>query len=285
MQWTGIAIDTPTLETENVVVQLLINAGCAGVALSGEGELRCVTTYLTADDNGRVRLTQLLAAISLLPALGVFDAGVPVITAVDEEDWANSWKAYFKPLRIGRRIVVSPPWEDARLTERELLITIDPGMAFGTGTHATTQMCLSLIEDYLRLNDTVADIGTGSGILAIAASKLGASMIIAVDNDPLAVKIAGENAKINKSDVLVQSTLPEGQQFDLVVANIIADTLIALADGLASMTADGAILIVSGVIDDRVNDVRLYVETAGFTALETREQGEWRALAFRRLSR
>ena len=197
MRWTGIAIGAPTTETEEAVVSLMLEAGCAGVALSGEGESRQVTSYLPAIDQDTHRLTQISAALSMLPAIGIYDAGTPVISEIDEEDWANSWKAYFKPLRIGRRLVVSPPWETPELSERDILITIDPGMAFGTGTHATTQMCLVLLEDYLKPGNSVADIGTGSGILSIAAEKLGASTLTAGDNDPLAVKIAVENAMIN----------------------------------------------------------------------------------------
>jgi ribosomal protein L11 methyltransferase len=284
MRWTGIAIGAPTTETEEAVVSLMLEAGCAGVALSGEGESRQVTSYLPAIDQDTHRLTQISAALSMLPAIGIYDAGTPVISEIDEEDWANSWKAYFKPLRIGRRLVVSPPWETPELSDRDILITIDPGMAFGTGTHATTQMCLVLLEDYLKPGNSVADIGTGSGILSIAAEKLGASTLTAVDNDPLAVKIAAENAMINGTSIVVQGDFPQYNAFDLVVANIIADTLIAIADNLAAITKPEGILIVSGVIDDRQNDVRMYIEASGYTSLETRTQGEWVALVFRRLS-
>jgi ribosomal protein L11 methyltransferase len=284
MQWTGIAISAPTDETEEVVTKLLLSAGCAGVALSGEGKTRQVTSYLPNDDNTAHRITQISAALSLLPSIGVTNAGQVETSVIDELDWANAWKAYFKPLRIGRHLVVSPPWEEPILGEQDLLITIDPGMAFGTGTHATTQMCLVLLEDYLKPGNTVADIGTGSGILSIAAQKLGSGVLIAVDNDPLAVKIAGENAVVNNTSVTVQEAFPSGRQFDVVVANIIADTLISLANDLASITSNQGILIVSGVIDDRQNDVRMFIEAAGFSSLETRTQGEWVALVFRRLS-
>jgi len=284
MRWIGLAIDTPTPLTEEAVIQLLLNAGCAGVALSGDGELRQVTSYIPVDENSSRRLQQITLAISMLPSIGIDDAGNPIITEIDEEDWANSWKAYFKPLRVGRRLVVSPPWEQPELGKNDLLITIDPGMAFGTGTHATTQMCLVLLEEYLPAASAVADIGTGSGILSIAAIKLGAASVTAVDNDLLAVKIAAENATVNDVPVTVQDRLPLDSKFDLVVANIIADTLIALADHLATMTKQEGILIVSGVIDDRQNDVRLFIEAAGFSSIETKIQGEWVALVFRRSS-
>ena len=191
----------------------------------------------------------------VLPTIGITDAGAPTLTDIDEEDWANSWKAYFKPIRIGKTLVVSPPWEEPVLADNDLLITIDPGMAFGTGTHATTQMCMVLLEDYLKKGDSVADIGTGSGILSIAAQKLGAVKLVAVDNDPLAVKIAGENAIVNSVTVAVQGNFPDNQKFDVVVANIIADTLIELRESLSSIVTTG-ILIVSGVIDVREDDVQ-----------------------------
>ena len=282
MQWAGIAVNAPDQETEDAVVYLLLNSGCGGVALNNESHPKLVTAYLPIDDRSTERLRQIAAALTLLPSLGIPYPGEPAITVVDEEDWANSWRAYFKPLRIGRKLVVSPPWENPELGDRDILITIDPGMAFGTGTHGTTQMCLILLEEYLNAGDSIADIGTGSGILSIAASKLGALSVLSVDNDPLAVKIASENARINMVSGDVTDQFPFGKTFDLVLANIIADTLIQMAGSLASITKDGGILIVSGVIDERQNDVRLFIEGAGFSSLETRTQGEWVALVFRR---
>jgi ribosomal protein L11 methyltransferase len=282
MRWSAIAINTPSTQTEETVTQLLITAGCGGVALNGEGANRQVTSYLPADEMSDQRLRQLKAAISMLPSLGINDAGEPAISEIDEEDWANSWKAYFKPIRIGRNIVVSPPWEQAFVGQNDHLITIDPGMAFGTGTHATTQMCLVFLEDYIHAGDAVADIGTGSGILSIAAQKLGAGPTTAVDIDPLAVKIARENAAINESAVVVQADFPYGLSFEVVVANIVADTLIEISDLLASITKSDGLLIVSGVIEGRQDDVRFKIEASGFTQLETRSQGEWIATAFRR---
>ncbi len=284
MRWTGISVATPTASTEEAVVSLLMNAGCSGVALAGEAENRIVTSYLPADDVSKHKLSQILAAFALLPTLGIEDAGIPAIVEIDEEDWANSWKAYFKPIRIGKKLIVSPPWETPTLSADDHLITIDPGMAFGTGTHATTQMCMVFLEELLIAGETVADIGTGSGILSITASKLGGKNLVAVDNDLLAVKIARENALVNGSEVAVSDNFPFGQQFDVVVANIIADTLIALRDELASIMKQSGILIVSGVIDVRQDDVRSAIETAGLTSLSTKTQGEWVAMAFRKNS-
>ena len=190
--WTGITVAAPTEDVEEILVKVLLDSGCAGVALNGEGETRTVSSYIPTDERSEQRVRQIEAAISMLPSIGVVGAGPVVVSQVDEEDWANSWKAYFKPIRIGRRLVVSPPWEEPVLTERDILITIDPGMAFGTGTHGTTQLCMMLIEDYLQSGDAVADIGTGSGILGICASKLGASSVVAVDGQRSA---CGQNCK------------------------------------------------------------------------------------------
>jgi ribosomal protein L11 methyltransferase len=283
MQWIGITVPTPTAETEDAVTQLLLSAGCGGVALSGEGGQRLVTSYLPADQEDDHRRQQIVAALTLLPSIGITDAGVPSFSRIDEQDWANSWKAYFKPIRIGKRLVVSPPWENPELSASDMLITIDPGMAFGTGTHATTQMCLVLLEEYLRTGETVADIGTGSGILSIAAMKLGASSVVAVDNDPLAVKIARENALVNSVDIHADDHLPAGETYDLVVANIIADTLIELAGLFTTIVRPKGVLIVSGVIDHRQNDVRAATVGPEFEFIETRNEGEWASLVFRRI--
>jgi len=177
--------------------------------------------------------------------------------------------------------VVTPPWETPMLVDGDLVLTIDPGMAFGTGSHPTTQLCLATLEDYVRPGQRVADIGTGSGILAIAAAKLGASEIVATDTDPLAVRIASDNVAVNGVRVQTQEMPPKGT-YDLVVANILADVIIGMAESLAGWVAPGGILIASGIIDTRESDVRLAVEGEGFSPLETRRDGEWVALVFRR---
>jgi ribosomal protein L11 methyltransferase len=282
MKWKGITIEVPSTESEDAVVQLLLNAGCAGVAFAAEGLTKSVSSYIPNDENAPHRLRQIDAALAMLPLIGISGVGAAAISTVDEEDWANSWKAYFKPIRVGRRIVITPPWESPSLRVRDILLTIDPGMAFGTGTHATTQLCLIALEEYLQPTLHVADIGTGSGILAIAAMKLGAASVIAVDNDPLAVRIASENATVNLVPIETSVFFPTCKRFGLVVSNIIAETLIDMAEDLAAITEGDGILIVSGVIEGREDDVRIFIEGAGFTALETRQQGEWVALVFRR---
>jgi ribosomal protein L11 methyltransferase len=200
---------------------------------------------------------------------------------VEEADWANAWKAYFKPFRVGRRLLVTPPWESPSLEPGDIPLVIDPGMAFGTGTHPTTQLCLIALEDLMQPGFSVADIGTGSGILAIAAAKLGASQVFANDNDPLAVKIARENAAQNHVSIIVTDDLPEGAH-QIVVANILADVIIGLASELIALLEPDGILIASGIIDTRENDVQSALSACGLHFQETRRLGEWVALIFRR---
>lgn len=288
MRWTAlrIAVNADDSSAE-AAANMLVSAGCAGVAhsIGAHDEVTSVTGYLPEDERLAASIRSLETALLMLPSIGVSGvASELLITSIDEEDWANSWKQYFKPIRIGRKLVVSPPWESPDLSDQDILITIDPGMAFGTGTHPTTQMCLAALEDYIERAKmpAVADIGTGSGILAIAAKKLGARSVAAVDIDPLAVSIAAANCSINRVEVDVGSELDFAARYDVLVANILAEPLIALAEHFARCVIPGGFYIASGIIEGREDDVRLFTEAEGFIPLETRRQGEWVALVFRR---
>ena len=273
---------------------LLIEAGSAGVAndVGARDEVTAVIGYLPEDERLVPRLRQIEAALGLLPVIGIDGvASEAVVTMIQEEDWASAWKQYFKPLRIGRHIVVTPPWDTPDLLPNDKTLVIDPGMAFGTGTHPTTQLCLAALEDYLKPQENirrVADIGTGSGILSIAAKKLGAAYVLATDTDPLAVRIAAENARVNEVTVDARATdsswdwASEGEPFDLLVANILADVLIGLGETFASVVRPGGLYIASGIIEERETDVRFFAEGEGFLPLETRHMGDWVALVFRR---
>ncbi len=202
-----------------------------------------------------------------------------------EEDWAECWKTYFKPFRLGRRLVVKPSWEPWGAREEDLVIEIDPGMAFGTGTHETTALCLQLIEKHWQPG-TALDIGTGSGILAIAAARLGSQRVLAIDLDPVAVRVAAENVRLNGLRLVVevrQGDLCQGleERFALAAANIIADAVILLAAPLREHLAEGAVFICSGVIRDREEEVREALARAGYLVLDAMRQGEWVALAAR----
>jgi ribosomal protein L11 methyltransferase len=282
MRWAEITIDA-TAGAQDAVDEALRAAGCDGVLIRDTETPPRVSGYLPVDDRLEGRLDGLQTALAQFATFGVEGAGTELtLRTVEEADWANAWKAFYKPMRIGRHLVVTPPWETPELGSGDIPLVIDPGMAFGTGSHPTTQLCLVALEDYLQPGMRVADIGTGSGILAIAAAKLGASAVTATDIDPLAVKIASENIVVNGVSVTTQEPLPTGT-YDLVVANILADVIIGMADTLAELVAPDGLLIASGIIDTRETDVRFAVEAAGFAPLETRRQTEWVALIFRRL--
>jgi ribosomal protein L11 methyltransferase len=206
---------------------------------------------------------------------------------LDEEDWAHSWKAYFWPQKIGRNMVVKPTWRDYRADPGEVVIELDPGMAFGTGTHPTTTMCISLIENYLEKGDMFLDIGTGSGILMIAAAKLGAGKIRGVDHDETAVHIAVENLKRNGVDAqgffVNCANLAEGipETYNIAAANILSHVILDLLKDIRRVLKSGGIFICSGIVDKNEKQVVAAMRNIGFEILETCSQDEWVAIAGR----
>jgi ribosomal protein L11 methyltransferase len=208
------------------------------------------------------------------------------VQRIYEEDWANEWKKYFKPFRIGKNVVIKPSWEEFEMLPEDLVIEIDPGGAFGSGTHETTSMCIELIEKHMKKGDIVFDIGCGSGILGVAAAKLGASKVIAGDIDTAAVVTSIENAGLNGvSDVM---TAREGDLFavaegkaDLIVANIIADVIIMVSSDVPQFLNEGGTYIASGIIDFRKDEVIDAVRKAGFSVVDVMEKGCWVALAMK----
>ena len=281
MRWAEIQIDAEP-NAVDAVGAALYDVGCGGFEVREMAAPPAVAGYLPVDDRLESRLEQLQDALAKLPEFGVLGAGTELtLRYVEEADWATAWKAYYKPMRIGKRLVVTPPWETPTLGPDDLPIIVDPGMAFGTGSHPTTQLCLVALEEYVHPETTVADVGTGSGILAIAAAKLGAASVVANDNDPLAVKIARENAAVNGVSIEIADTIPPGP-YAVVVANILADVIIGMAEQLAEWTQPGGTFIASGIIDTRETDVRQAVEAAGFSSKDTRHQDEWVALIFER---
>ncbi|MCL6634762.1 MAG: 50S ribosomal protein L11 methyltransferase [Peptococcaceae bacterium] len=250
----------------------------AGEAVSGPPRVK---GYLPVDEGLAGRLEQFWSALSRLP----LSPGPEVTTrTLAEEDWANAWRAYYKPVRTGQRLVVKPSWEDYTPGAGELVIELDPGMAFGCGTHATTSLCLGLLEKYVREGMTACDVGTGSGILAIAAAKLGAGRVVAVDLDPVACRVAAENVQRNGLTgrvQVVQGNLLDSLdcRADLVVSNIIADVIIGFAPDAAKALVPGGIFIASGIINHRAAGVRAAVEAAGLAVREQLEKDQWVALA------
>ena len=212
---------------------------------------------------------------------------------VREEDWANNWKQYFKPLEIGDKLLIKPSWEDIPEGETRKILEIDPASSFGTGQHNTTQLCLELVEKYLGNGDRVLDLGCGSGILSIGAVLLGAQECTAIDIDANSVKIAGENAEKNNipaekyhaicGNVIDDSALVAeiGTGFDMVCANIVADVLIGMSGLFKGFLKQGGRLIVSGIIDMRKDEVLDVIKAQGFVLDEIREKEDWVAASFK----
>lgn len=209
------------------------------------------------------------------------------VKEVQDADWAENWKQYYKPFRVGGSLVVKPTWESYEPQAGDVIIQLDPGMAFGTGTHETTYMCLELLEKHLAHGMRVMDVGTGSGILAIAAAKLRAGSVLAIDIDPDAVKVAKENVELNGVSggvKVVCGDLVKGEAMacDLAVANIVADAICMLAGPLTRHLLPGGLLICSGIIKEREQDVLDAAQQAGYALAERAAKGEWVALCLQR---
>lgn len=240
-----------------------------------------IKAYLPADENFFEKMKKL--EIALHEIEGTFcncKRGNTCFREICEEDWANAWKQYFHPIRVGKNIIIKPTWEDYQALNTDLVIELDPGMAFGTGTHHTTCLCIKALEEVLKAEDIVFDVGTGSGILAVVAAKLGAKQVVAVDIDSTAVRVAKENILLNKVESQVQVfegdllTKVEGQA-DVIVANIIADIIIlVLPDILLKLKPQGKFLA-SGIIIERLEDVTSRAITLGFNIDKIIEQAGW----------
>ena len=236
--------------------------------------------YFSEEDNieGIVRFIE--EKIEELKAAGFDLHDTKVLSEkIYEEDWANNWKKYYKPTKIGEKIVVKPIWEEYEKKDDEIILELDPGMAFGTGTHETTRMCVGALERYVTKDTRVFDIGTGSGILAIAAAKLDAKEAIGVDLDPVAVESAKHNVGFNNLhniEVLYGNLMEvvEGKA-DIVVANIIADIILFLTEDVKTFINEGGLFISSGIIRDRKQDVLDKLTQCGFEIVEVNELGEW----------
>ena len=211
------------------------------------------------------------------------------IEGFNEEDWANAWREYYKPVHIGKSLVVVPAWQEYDAAEGEVTIKMDPGMAFGTGTHETTRLCAAMVEKHMQKGDRVLDIGTGSGILSMFAIKLGAASANAYDIDPVAVRVAIENAKDNAvdnfecgvSDLLASVDLSKGQ-YDFAMANIVADILIRMSENVADYLKIGAKIVCSGIIEGRCEDVVGAMTEKNFELVDEDSENDWKVLVFQK---
>lgn len=256
-----------------------------------------ITFFVRENAYGVEQLAQIRAALSVLKStekeieLGTLEVKVKNVA---EEDWANNWKQYFKPFPVGDKIMIKPSWEELTEPTDKIILKIDPGHIFGTGTHETTQLCMELIENNVKKDDMVLDIGCGSGILSIASLLLGAKEADAVDIDPNAIQIAYENSDRNDIDrstyhvvsgnILQDTALHSaycGKKYDVVEANIVADVIIALTKMVPDYIKDGGTFICSGIITERKEDVLGALEMAKFKVLEIKEKTSWVAISAR----
>lgn len=254
-----------------------------------------ITFFLRDNLYGREQLSQIKSALqSVKETEKELDLGSLEVTMknVAEEDWANNWKKFFKPFPVGDKIMIKPSWEELPAQTDKIVLKIDPGHIFGTGTHETTQLCMELIEKYVKKDDMVLDIGCGSGILSIASLLLDAKEADAVDIDPNAIQIAYENSDRNDIDrsryhvkagnILEDKELQasySGKKYDLVAANIVADVIIALTKQVPDYIKDGGIFLCSGIITERKEDVLEALKAANFAVLDIKEKTSWVAIA------
>ncbi len=299
--WLEVACELPN-ELADILAEYLAGVSGAGVCVENlnvdafslseiaHSPLTTVKAYFSAADDMVARLAEISAFLKDLAAVNPgLSIAQPSVTTVKSEDWSTSWKANFKPLRIGRRLLIVPSWEQAEAGPDDIVLSLDPGMAFGTGGHETTRLCLEQLETVLSSRPaapplSVLDLGTGSGILAMAAARLGAGRVCAVDIDPEAVEVARENLAINGLAERIEcSTTPletlDGP-FDVILANILAEELVRLAPQLTAQLACEGVLILSGILAGKEAFVRSGFAGEPLVYLETARQGEWVAMLY-----
>ena len=311
LTWLEITINTTGDDLETLAARLTAN-GVVGLVIEDEADFKQflennrqywdyvddellkrmegaarVKFYVTDDEDGHQQLRQFTAGLEGYEILSV---------PLQENDWATSWQKYYKPLAVGEKIYVVPEWEkDSPLPEGKTPVWLNPGLTFGTGSHASTQLCLEALEQAVRPGDRVLDLGCGSGILSIAALCLGAEFAAAVDIDPKAVDVAYENAALNgigkdRYDVRAGNVLSDKglvadlaqQKYQVVLANIVADVIIPLSSFAGDFMEPGGTFICSGIIDTRSGEVRAALEKNGFTVVEKKEKTGWCAFVCRR---
>jgi ribosomal protein L11 methyltransferase len=299
--WLELAIEAD-VEAVEAVSEILGRVASGGTSVEPAFELvdeglgarldpsrpAIVRAYLPARDRAVADrgVAEVAEALGHLQAFGLRPIGELRTRIVQEADWADAWKAYFPVMRIGRRLVIRPTWRRHRRAPDDVVLALDPGMAFGTGLHPTTRLCLTVLEDVAdrgRLADVrVLDVGCGSGILAIAALKLGAASALGVDTDPIAIEASIANARRNALARRLRAregSLPTGAPaFDVVLANLIAGLLVVLAAGLHDELRPGGILVASGIFVDREADVVAAFRRVGLSVIDRRAEGDWVAL-------
>lgn len=320
MKWMQITIFTSTFGIESVC-GVLYNLGITSVEIEDYTDFKnfleenkaswdyvdkkleeeksgdtCVKIYLTEDAVGYETFNAVKNAMKNLKIsdyenlLGSLEISSDYI---QEEDWCNNWKQYFKPLYVGDNILICPEWEDIPQNTNKTVFRINPGMSFGTGSHETTQLCIEEMEKYIKPNCSVLDLGCGSGILSIIAMLLGAKEATAVDIDPYAVDIALENAEKNGISLSNYHTIAGNiindkvlcdklahKHYDVIFANIVADVIISLKPIVSNLLDDNSILITSGIINIRLDDVLTEYQNSNLKILDIKQKGEWASITF-----
>ncbi|MDI6828482.1 MAG: 50S ribosomal protein L11 methyltransferase [Armatimonadota bacterium] len=288
MRWAEIEVET-NMAAKEAVEAIMFENGCGGLAIQGETPV-FIKCYLPVDDHLEERMSNIQSGIGKLPEFGIDPSPAQItIRYAEEREWAEAWRQFFHTTRIGKHIVIKPPWEKFRPEPGDVVIELEAGMAFGTGQHPTTRMSLEALEKRVRPCMTVVDFGTGSGILAIAAAKLGACLVIAFDTDELAVRAARENVQRNDEEEHIEVHQTDNLGFiqttvDLVVANLVAETIIASAADIARVLRRGGILIASGIVSDKSADVERALRNEGFDIVEIMRDGEWETLVAHKAS-
>lgn len=301
MDWTELSITVPTAQAEEACAIAQMAAG-GGIYLEDYSDLEEKTleiAHIDLIDEELIKKDRSKAVIHLYLSPGqtpdetlsyigslLTSCGIPfsvATTGVREEDWANAWKTYYHSIALSDKLAICPSWEQFTPQPGQKVIHLDPGMAFGTGTHETTRLCLSLLEDVLQDSMSMLDVGCGSGILAICAKLLGSGRTVGVDIDEVAVRVAKENAAFNHcGDIEILcgdlATDIEGP-FDVICANIVADAILRLAEDLPALMHEKSVCIVSGIIDTRRDEVEQGLIAAGLTPVRTALQNGWAAIA------
>lgn len=292
--WIEISLQVDG-ESAEAVAEVLERFGHQGVSLEQDGippdtwdegqvpppQSLTLRAYFPADDQREATQAQLETALGHMRLM--YPMPTPVYRKVEADDWAEAWKAHYEPLRVGERLLIRPQWTDMPLAPGDIEIALDPGMAFGTGSHPTTQLCLQALEDLLQPAQSVLDLGSGSGILSIAAAKLGAGQVLALDTDSIAVDATRQNARENGVEQKViaergshDCLLSSARRFDLVIVNILARIIVEMAqERLGEIVRPGGLAIFSGIIDTHLDEVEDALRATGLQPYARRQMGDW----------
>jgi ribosomal protein L11 methyltransferase len=307
MKWVEVQIKTTT-EAEEIVANIMYDLGVTGLAIEDPNDILAfqqsdenwdyidpelikqdyegviIKAYFPENENLSDKIKLVRDNIETIP---LNETGKPLgtvtICEVYEKDWADAWKKYYKPIKLGDKIVVKPTWEEYDKKDGEIVVELDPGMAFGTGTHETTMLCIEALEKYVDKNSLVYDVGCGSGILSIVSAKLGAKKVIGVDLDPVCIKVSNENVELNdvKDKVeIIKGNLLDGfyDKADIIVCNIIAEVIIDMTRYIKDYLKDNGIFIASGIITEKKDKVKEALIKNGLKVLEEKIMNDWALL-------